>query len=69
MFLTIVEYALSFLSTLGEKETLKASLWKYLKFSIKKFYQTMVLYVQFSTLVAIELKHHGNVIVTGRWQT
>ena len=37
MFLTIVEYALSFLSTLGEKETLKASLWKYLKFSIKKF--------------------------------
>ena len=33
-----------------------------------KFYQTMVFRVQFSTLVAIELKHRGNVIVTGRWQ-
>ena len=31
-----------------------------------KFYQTMVFRVQFSTLVAIELKHRGNVIVTGR---
>ena len=70
MFQTVVEYALSFLSKLREKETLKASLWKYLrKFSIKKFYQTMAIRVQFSTLVAIELKHHGNVIVTGRWQT
>ena len=70
MFQTVVEYALSFLSKLREKETLKASLWKYLKkFSIKKFYQTMVFRVQFSTLVAIELKHRGNVIVTGRWQT
>ena len=68
MFQIVVEYALSFLSTLREKETLKASLWKYLKFSIKKFYQTMVFRVQFSTLVAIELKHRGNVIVTGRWQ-
>ena len=69
MFQTVVEYALSFLSKLREKETLKASLWKYLKkFSIKKFYQTMVFRVQFSTLVAIELKHRGNVIVTGRWQ-
>ena len=70
MFQTVVEYALSFLSKLREKETLKASLWKYLKkFSITKFYQTMVFRVQFSTLVAIELKHRGNVIVTGRWQT
>ena len=70
MFQTVVEYALSFLSKLREKETLKASLWKYLKkFSIKKFYQTMVFRVQFSTLVATELKHHRNVIVTGRWQT
>ena len=69
MFQTVVEYALSFLSKLREKETLKASLWKYLKkFSIKKFYQTSVFRVQFSTLVAIELKHRGNVIVTGRWQ-
>ena len=42
MFQTVVEYALSYLSTLREKETLKASLWKYLKFAIKKFYQTMV---------------------------
>ena len=70
MFQTVVEYALSFLSKLREKETLKASLWKYLKkVSIKKFYQTMVFRVQFSTLVAIELKHRGNVIATGRWQT
>ena len=69
MFQTVVEYALSFLSKLREKETLKASLWKYLKkFSIKKFYQTRVFRVQFSILVAIELKHRGNVIVTGRWQ-
>ena len=29
----------------------------------------MVFRVQFSTLVATELKHHRNVIVTGRWQT
>ena len=69
MFQTVVEYALSFVSALREKETLMASLWKYLKFSIKKFYQTMVFRVQFATLVAIELKHHENIIVTGRWQT
>ena len=69
MFQTVVEYALSYFSTLREKETLMASLWKYLKFSIKKFYQTMVFCVQFATHVAIQLKHHGNVIVTGRWQT
>ena len=68
MFQTVVEYALSLLSTLREKETLMASLWKYLKFSIKKFYQTMVFRVQFATLVAIRLKHHGNVIVARRWQ-
>ena len=51
MFQTVVEYALSFLSILREKETLMASLWKYLKFSIKKFYQTTVFRVQFATLV------------------
>ena len=56
--LTWVDYALSFLSKLREKETLKASLWKYLKkFSIKKFYQTLVFRVKFS------LFHHGNVNV------
>ena len=65
MFKTVVEYALSFSSTLREKEILMASIRKYLKkFSIKRFYQTMVPCVQFATLVAIELKHHRNVVVS-----
>ena len=67
IFQTVVEYVLSFLSTLREKGTLMVSLWKYLKFSIKKFNQseTMVFRVQFATLVMEQTSW----LVIERWQT
>ena len=69
MFQTVVEYALSFLSTLREKGTLMVSLWKYLKFSIKKFNQTMVFRVQFATLGTNGIMEQTSWLVNGRRQT